>query len=372
MSNQNGNFTVPLDSQGIFMQDPQTGMVLDTTNGMTFMDINEAAHYDSASFDPERGNAMQEVAQMAMPAAVAGSMLPWEGMLGGASAATAAAPAAASTVAAPVAGSTALMPGGSSFATSLAPVGTHASGGTMLANGTVAPAAQGGMLAAGSPLLMVAGLAAGAATGYQQATGAMDIARGRRTNPLQEAALALPTFGLSFLNNPARKLFGSKKHGDQKIRDDVRSDLRSRGFFNEGGSGYDVTMGDFTMNWGKDGGARLQNQGVNIDGRMDRRAHDVDWSRADSGAMVGALNPLGYLMGGGSNRSGDFTGYAVNTMQGAGQNDPRAMYQRAGYDYGSARHGIQELFNQGRIDEGKRDAFFNGLDSVFAQGAYKR
>ena len=364
-------FTQPLDSQGVYMMNPQTGQILDTMSGQTFMDLQEATYFaETEGMQPQKQDALQDIGQMAMPAALAASTMPTTGLFGGVPAAAAAAPAAAASVAAPVAGTSALLPGGASFATSSAPVATSVGGGTILANGTVVPAAAPSI---GGAALTGAGIGAGALTGYLQGQGVMDAVQGKRMGTANQAALALPTFGASFLYNPARKLFGSKKHGDQKQRDSVRSQLRNAGFFDKdekGNQTWNVTMGGNTFEWG-DGRRYVPNQGVNIDGKTERRMHDVDWSRADSGSLVGALNPLGYLMGGGSSRSGDFTGYATNTLQGSSAN-PSDMYQRAGYDWGSARHGIQGLYDQGKIDEGKRDAFFNGLDEVFGQGAYKR
>jgi len=59
-----------------------------------------------------------------------------------------------------------------------------------------------------SPLLSAGGIAAGAATGAEQGLGVANFAQGKPLNIGQQAALALPTFGLSFLANPIENALG--------------------------------------------------------------------------------------------------------------------------------------------------------------------
>lgn len=354
-------FTFQLEDSGQYLMNPTTGEILDTGTGQVYPDVYtfEMASTTGMEGGVESPSVGQQVIQGALP--IAGAM----GMSGMAM------PSLGS--AATVAGSSALLPAGASFATSSAPVGTAVGGGTVLANGTVVPAGGAAAGGLGTVALTGAGIGAGAATGFLQGQGVYDFARGRNMSLPSQVALALPTFGASFLANPITRMFGSGKNKGQKERDSVRSNLRSNNFFDEGG--YKVTLSDGTSkDWGKDGRHQLQNQGQNIDGRNTRFAHDVDFSRSDSGNQVGWLNPLGYLMGQGGGQSGAFTGYGVNTIQQAA--DPRRaaqeLYSKAGLDYGNARHNVLGLYEQGRIDAGKRDAFFNGLDELYQQGAYAR
>lgn len=68
------------------------------------------------------------------------------------------------------------------------------------------------------------GITAGAYTGYQQLKGAQNIGKGEDLDWQQQAALALPTFGLSLLYNPAKKFFGfggQSTHQEEKLRNDL-------------------------------------------------------------------------------------------------------------------------------------------------------
>lgn len=65
------------------------------------------------------------------------------------------------------------------------------------------------------------GIMAGAYTGYQQAKGAQAALKGENMSLTQQAALALPTFGASFLYNPLKKAFGfggQSTHQEEKLR----------------------------------------------------------------------------------------------------------------------------------------------------------
>jgi len=56
--------------------------------------------------------------------------------------------------------------------------------------------------------LSAGGVGAGAITGLQQLQGAKAVGNGKKLSTVQQAALALPTFGASFLYNPIKKFFG--------------------------------------------------------------------------------------------------------------------------------------------------------------------
>lgn len=90
---------------------------------------------------------------------------------------------------------------GSSPAVQAATPATQAAyGGNALAPiSEAAPAPMGGV--------GLGGIAAGGYTGYQQAKGVQAAAQGKNLSTQQQAALALPTFGTSFLVNPVRSLW---------------------------------------------------------------------------------------------------------------------------------------------------------------------
>lgn len=71
-------------------------------------------------------------------------------------------------------------------------------------------------------------------------------------------------------------LTSGKKNTGQLMRDSWRSGMKEGGIINED---YGATLADgTTYDIGKDGGHKLQNTGVNIDGKTERNTFDVDWS----------------------------------------------------------------------------------------------
>ncbi len=82
--------------------------------------------------------------------------------------------------------------------------------GTVMSNGQTIPASIqpgvkiGEAAATGGP--SAAAITAGALTGQQQLSGVMNAANGKGLTLSQQAALALPTFGASFLYSPVKKL----------------------------------------------------------------------------------------------------------------------------------------------------------------------
>lgn len=79
-----------------------------------------------------------------------------------------------------------------------------------------------------SPFLTAGGIAAGAATGYEQFRGLQNVAQNDRMKPLEQAALALPTFGLSLAYNPIRDFFGGDGDKWKQERNRLES-LRDEG-----------------------------------------------------------------------------------------------------------------------------------------------
>jgi hypothetical protein len=65
------------------------------------------------------------------------------------------------------------------------------------------------------------GIAAGAATGYQQIKGTQAALKGKEMSMPQQVALALPTFGLSMVANKLFGLGGSRTNIEEKMREDL-------------------------------------------------------------------------------------------------------------------------------------------------------
>ena len=99
------------------------------------------------------------------------------------------------------------------------PVASAAGGGELL--GTASGTGYGGAAAptGASTLGGMGAIAAGAYTGYQQYGGVKNAIAGKNLSGLQQAALALPTFGLSFLANPISSMTKSHTRGEQHQRD---------------------------------------------------------------------------------------------------------------------------------------------------------
>ncbi len=179
-------------------------------------------------------------------------------------------------------------------------IGTAADGGVI-----ATPTA--GLLSAGSPLLTASGVLAGAYTGYQQISGIQSALQNKPLSIQEQAALALPTFGASLVYNPIKEFFDSGKDSRQQARDGFREYGAEIGLFKkpteeqqeqlgmEGNSYYAQLADGSFYNVGTDGGAKLPNYGVNLDGKNERMTYDVDWSDPRAAESVSLLNPLGLM-----------------------------------------------------------------------------
>ncbi len=203
--------------------------------------------------------------------------------------------------------------------------------------------------------LGLAGLGAGAYLGYQGIKGIGNAINGEDLDLQQQAALALPTFGLSFLSNE----FGSGKDKDQLARDAVRARMKETGFLGPDEGDYNLTLPDGSMfDIGKDG---------------DNKLYNVDFSQAGVDGVVRAVDPLAAIMTGGDAKlSRDYAGYFTNASMGGA--DPlanaRALYEKAGLDHSSAYGNVWNLYNAGKLDAARRDGYLDSLDQAFGVGAY--
>lgn len=271
-------------------------------------------------------------------------------------------------------------PAASGAATATAGAPTVTGAGTI---GSSAPAASGagtlptaapgpGFFAPGGAAAQTGGAIAGAYTGYQQLRGAESAIKNKPMSLQQQAALALPTFGTSLLYNPVRKFFGSSKGKAQLARDSLRKDMMASGFI---GPDYKATLSSgASLDFGKDGGARLKNVGTNIDGKGERHYHDVDFSRSGSDRLTAGLDPLGEYFaqeGGHGKRRSDMTGYLVNLAQSGGDERGNAMeeIERAGLDHDKLYGWVH--MNEKLIGKERADSYKNSLDELYSRGAYE-
>ena len=168
---------------------------------------------------------------------------------------------------------------------------------------------------------------------------------------------------------------GGKKHKDQYARDAIRGELVKTNFLNPDFT-FTLPNGS-TFDFGKDGNATLQNEGVNpLSGKSDRGYYDVDWSKPDVGGIVAAVNPLAAAFARGDKKLTEhFAGYLTNAALSGG--DPREnigfMIQKAGLDHDKL-YGLVHLLSKsqgGELDDKIADAYKNGLDQLYGVGAYK-
>jgi hypothetical protein len=208
--------------------------------------------------------------------------------------------------------------------------------------------------AIGPSALLAGGLAAGAGTGFLQGQGLYNAVRGRDMNIGQEAALALPTFGASFLVDPVRSLFGSKKEGERIARKEGRKGFQNAGLMNQDSrSRYNLADGSQ----------------YDISTREDKKAYNVDWAgdNANRDEQVGLTNVLANaLVGGGGKLRSDMSGELYNSYNSNGNfgaNFRAAADKAGGRDaiYGA----ITERWKKGQLTAQERDANFAAIDKEY-------
>lgn len=201
----------------------------------------------------------------------------------------------------------------------------------------------------GASVLPFAGIAAGAGTGFLQGKGIYDAVKGKNMSLASQAALALPTFGASFLYNP---LFGkSKNKQEQMARKQDRRTAQNAGLMGPDsrsvydlGNGNNFDIREFKKNTGKD-------------------AYNIDFNPndADQSVRVGAANALAAaLTGGDKKRTSDMAGelYNANSSNGDYWANLKSMADRAG-----GVQGLSQALNNLKGDN--KNAFLAGLDSIY-------
>lgn len=151
----------------------------------------------------------------------------------------------------------------------------------------------------------IPGVAAGAVTAYLQAQGIKKLVEnGGSPSSLslaEHAALFPITGGFHLAGEQVFNVvesvgdflgLGSGKNERQQRRDGYREVLEDLGTAYYKNGSHHITLADGSeFDIGKDGGAKLQNKGTNIDNKTDRYYYDVDWSNPIAGQTVGWLNP---------------------------------------------------------------------------------
>ena len=124
---------------------------------------------------------------------------------------------------------------------------------------------------------------------------------------------------------------------------------------------------------GADGGARLKNAGVNIDGRTERQYSDVDFSNKYGNVAAGWMNPLTVaLMGDNNKHQQAFGNFANAIMQGATSADQVRergveLATRLGFNADVLGARMAQLKEQGKITDDEFRQYQYGIGTLFNQ-----
>ncbi len=229
--------------------------------------------------------------------------------------------------------------------------------------GPTAPADATGYSGGVGPL----GVGAGAATGYLQGSAIVDTVKGKKTNPLQNAAMFPLDGGASFVKDPILNAvgLGNKREAGNQSRKDTNAALMSNGFLEKD---YSVQLADGNrFNFGDD-----ELQGKNL---LNDRSYNLNWDDPQTGELVGAVQPLvdAMLPNGNDQRAREqATAKLVNAALASG--DPLAnikgFYNAGGFADRNAIYGkITELSQDAeRMAPEQRDAYYAAIDKLFGVG----
>lgn len=289
---------------------------------------------------------------------------------------------------------------------------TSALGATTASAGTATGVAAGGQVAAGAGSSAAAGAGAGAGNaaagagsttastlgavapylwvlyaiyrGYEKQKGLEKGHKkvgGKLTDDEIDAIAAPP--GKHFFDQPARaifgkegqndlekfsaghtimqKIYGSTKHEDQLKRDRMRRALQKGGLVDEN---YNIVLPDGTA---YQIGVEDKIEGTNL------HPYDVDLSNAEAQDVVGLMDPMASIMTDADKKMRrDMAGFFTNAVM-SSPNDKmanvRGVYEKAGLTRDTARAEVTKQFDDGKIDEGRRDAYYASLDRIFGVGA---
>jgi len=235
-----------------------------------------------------------------------------------------------------------------------------------LVSATAAPAGAGGIAEALSGALPTAGmLGIGALWGGSLLDHGKPVLEGKGEGDdiVKLAGLSNPiTAPFVFAADALGLGIKSGKGKDQRRRDAVRKRMQDVNMINddfvlelstpEGGTfGFDVGRESMGEEFG------------------DRKTYNIDWEQPGVGEIAGGVNPLAAVLSGGDEKlTSDFAGMFTNAITQGGL-DPnqatRELYDKAGLSWGDAKHSVAQQWQDGKIDEDTRDAYFAAIDATF-------
>ncbi|MBM3464882.1 MAG: hypothetical protein FJX76_22520 [Armatimonadetes bacterium] len=182
----------------------------------------------------------------------------------------------------------------------------------------------------------------------------------------EEAALALPTFGLSFLADPIKKLFGGGKGEEQQQRDQIRAGLQQAGFADQDfkikladGSTFDIGSENV-----KDAAGNTTGKIYTLPWDKEITPRTVGLAQVLSAAVVGEKDfytesaTMMFANAAMSNAGDDFTKVTANI---------RTMAKNLGLTQANVEARIKELFRSGQIDADKAEVLLNDARTIFGE-----
>ena len=156
--------------------------------------------------------------------------------------------------------------------------------------------------------------------------------------------------GVGALGGFTASMLGGGKHQDQRGRDQFRKEMKDRGMLSDG---YNLNLAD---------GNKYD---IGLDGS--HKNYNVDFSREGIGDVVGSVNPLAYIVANGDKKKAtDLAGYYTNAASSSGDANANALnfYKQAGVDRNTAWQRVDQMVQDGKIDQGTGDAFKAGIDKL--------
>lgn len=167
---------------------------------------------------------------------------------------------------------------------------------------------------------------------------------------------------------------GSGKGSGQKMRDGWRAGLQAANIVD---NNFNVTLADGSQyDIGRDGGAKLQNRGTNIDGKTERHTFDVDWSNPAAVESIPSAHIFAIATGM-SPASNDFDTFHRTVAQSLNaassnadskegiQQNFRAMLEQANVDPRQVGFRVEVMRQTNQISEEEYGVYLNSLNQMF-------
>lgn len=227
----------------------------------------------------------------------------------------------------------------------------------------------------------LAGLGAGAYTGYQQATGLNDFFQGDRLSTPQQIALALPTFGVSLFSDQIQDTLGFGPSEETLDRREADQFLQGLGFLNDDfnlslsdGTEVDFTNPGQVQNFGTENVFNLDDEYLQgLADRGTRANYELDPTNPLSGTAAAYLNPLGAILA----QEGDLdlgreklVGWLANAILQNSQIDTESellkevqnLYSQLGLNRDSAQQMLSGYLDSGALDQKLYDTFSHDIN----------